>query len=190
MPTGVYPRTKEMYFGRGVKISIAKFGHIVSQETRKKISRTKMGVKLSAETRKRMSIAKKINPPRGMLGKCHSESNKKKWSRMKKGEKSHLWRGGITKNNDLIRHSLTYKLWRKKVFIRDNYTCIWCGVRSQKGVGVILNADHIKPFAYYPKLRFDVNNGRTLCVPCHKKTTTYKKRLAINNKNFYASLYS
>jgi 5-methylcytosine-specific restriction endonuclease McrA len=40
----------------------------------------------------------------------------------------------------------------------------------------VLQADHIKPFAHHPELRFDVNNGRTLCVPCHRKTDTYGGR--------------
>ena len=41
------------------------------------------------------------------------------------------------------------------------------------GKTVTLNADHIKPFAYFPELRFAIDNGRTLCVDCHKKTDTY-----------------
>ena len=58
--------------------------------------------------------------------------------------------------------------WREAVFKRDNYTCQGCGEK-----GVYLNADHIKPFAYFPELRFELSNGRTLCVPCHKKTDTF-----------------
>lgn len=67
-----------------------------------------------------------------------------------------------------IRKSKEYKLWRKAVFERDDYTCIWCGQR-----GGYLNADHIKPFALFPELRFAIDNGRTLCVDCHKKTGTW-----------------
>jgi 5-methylcytosine-specific restriction endonuclease McrA len=67
-----------------------------------------------------------------------------------------------------IRASKEYTMWRIAVFERDNYTCQHCGQ-----VGGDLNADHIKPFSTHPKLRLDINNGRTLCVPCHKKTPTF-----------------
>jgi 5-methylcytosine-specific restriction endonuclease McrA len=85
-----------------------------------------------------------------------------------RGENNHNWKGGVTPENQKIRHSLEYKLWRNAVFIRDNYTCIWCGQMGGK-----LNADHIKPFALYPELRFSIDNGRTLCVDCHKTTETF-----------------
>jgi 5-methylcytosine-specific restriction endonuclease McrA len=68
-----------------------------------------------------------------------------------------------------IRYSPQMSAWRQAVFERDDYTCQLCGIRG----GVELNADHIKPFALYPELRFDLSNGRTLCVPCHRKTDTF-----------------
>jgi 5-methylcytosine-specific restriction endonuclease McrA len=74
-----------------------------------------------------------------------------------------------------IRQSWAYKAWRTLVFERDNYTCVHCGDKNKKGRGdsLKLHADHIKPFALYPELRFEPSNGRTLCVPCHKKTGTF-----------------
>lgn len=88
------------------------------------------------------------------------------------GKKNSNWKGGITPVNAKIRASLKYKKWREKVFKRDKYTCVWC-----KQVGGELNADHIKQFAYYPKLRFKLSNGRTLCIGCHKKTDTYLRNI-------------
>lgn len=76
--------------------------------------------------------------------------------------------GGKTTADERVRRSAQYKQWRTAVFERDNYTCVSCGQH-----GGYLNADHIKTFAYHPELRFDLTNGRTLCVPCHKKTDTY-----------------
>ncbi len=67
------------------------------------------------------------------------------------------------KNNE-IRSSYQYKQWRRDVYIRDEYTCQKCGHRFIKIV-----AHHIKGFADYPDLRFDLDNGRTLCRNCHCK---------------------
>jgi len=86
----------------------------------------------------------------------------------KEKEKHWNWNGGVTPINEKIRKSKEYNLWRKAVFERDNWTCIWCGQ-----VGGKLNADHIKPFSLFPELRFAIDNGRTLCISCHRKTDTY-----------------
>lgn len=74
------------------------------------------------------------------------------------------WKGGITGENIKQRNSAQYKKWRKSVFERDGYTCRKCGVKSKN-----LQAHHIVRFCDNPKLRFDINNGLTLCKECHKK---------------------
>lgn len=84
-----------------------------------------------------------------------------------KGELHPNWKG-TTPANTLMRNSVEYKEWRSQVFQRDDYRCLDCGER-----GGDLQADHIYPFATYPRLRLDINNGQTLCVPCHRKTPTY-----------------
>jgi len=77
------------------------------------------------------------------------------------------WKGGITDNNRKVRQSVKYKNWRMSVFQRDRFSCVLCGYRSSKKRDI--RADHIKPFCKYPELRFDINNGRTLCIPCDIK---------------------
>ena len=76
--------------------------------------------------------------------------------------------GTTSSENEKARKNKQYRDWRKAVFERDDYTCQECGVR-----GGTLNADHIKQFAYHPELRYDIDNGRTLCVDCHRRTETW-----------------
>ena len=94
---------------------------------------------------------------------------------------------GKRTENKKIRQSAKYKAWRTLVFERDNYTCVMCGIKNGLGKTIYLHADHIKPFALFPELRFDINNGRTLCVPCHKKTGTYGRGAIFRNKRCIAS---
>lgn len=89
----------------------------------------------------------------------------------RRNELSANWRGGITTENYRARRTDEYRAWRKAVFERDNYTCQICG---QKGGD--LEADHIKQFAYHPELRLTLENGRTLCKECHKKTPSHSKK--------------
>ena len=71
-----------------------------------------------------------------------------------------------------------YQEWRMAVWKRDNFVCQDCKRTSNelKKIKVKICADHIKPFCNYPKLRYEVSNGRTLCIPCHKLTPTYGSR--------------
>ena len=131
----------------------------------------------SLETKTKIGLANKekvrSDEMRQHMSKVKSGQKYPNRKRYPKGELHFNWKGGRTSKNQLIRTSLEYKLWRKAVFERDNYTCVWCGARCGKGREVILNADHIKPFAYFPELRFAIDNGRTLCRECHKTTDTY-----------------
>ena len=79
------------------------------------------------------------------------------------------WTGYISSENKMIRHRTEYSDWRNAVFVRDNYTCQCCGARNKSGNGksVYLHAHHLEGFANNPDLRFDVNNGVTLCRECH-----------------------
>jgi hypothetical protein len=87
---------------------------------------------------------------------------------MPRGVDHHNWKGGITSENRKIRTSAEYRNWRKLVLKRDNYTCRECGATDKE-----LSAHHIKSFVDFPEDRFDINNGITLCLDCHKETNNY-----------------
>lgn len=157
MPPGIYKRTKK---------------HL--QEVMSHLPKSPQfwkGKRFSDEHKKKLSLNH-----RGMFGRKHSVEARKKMSLRHKGSKSYLWKGGVSPINRRIRRSFEYRLWREAVFARDGWTCVWCGQ-----VGGRLNADHIKRFSDYPELRFALDNGRTLCEPCHKTTDTfgYKRKKVI-----------
>jgi 5-methylcytosine-specific restriction endonuclease McrA len=85
------------------------------------------------------------------------------------GTKAPSYKDGRCKERLLERARLPFKRWRKAVFQKDNYTCKKCGDNQ----GGNLEAHHIKSFALHPELRYDVNNGLTLCKKCHKETDNY-----------------
>lgn len=161
MPSGYYKRKIE----NNIKMSLRLKGRKFSKEHIEKLRIASTNRICSDETRKKMSISAKLRKPT-FTGRNHSLETRKKMSGMNHPN----WKGGIYPINKSIRKTPEYKLWRKAVFERDNYTCIWCG---QKGGE--LHADHIKPFAFYPELRFAIDNGRTLCILCHKTTSTWGK---------------
>ena len=78
-------------------------------------------------------------------------------------EKHPKWRGGDIDRPQKERYSPKYIEWRNAVFMRDDYTCQFCGQKGGK-----INAHHIKHFAKYPQLRTVLSNGITLCEQCHK----------------------
>jgi len=79
-----------------------------------------------------------------------------------RGENHPNWMGGISKINLSIRATPEYIEWRNAVFKKDDYTCQVCGEKSK-----ILNAHHINNFSDYPELRFNINNGITICEKHH-----------------------
>jgi 5-methylcytosine-specific restriction endonuclease McrA len=129
----------------------------------------KKGYKHSEEWKKTMS-EKMSGVNNYNYGKHLSEEHKNKLSKSHKGqqtgEDNNMWKGGITALNDKIRKTKDHREWANNIYKRDNYTCQECGIKC-RAKNII--AHHIKPFADYPEIRFDINNGITLCRSCHKK---------------------
>lgn len=124
--------------------------------------------------------------------------SKKYWFLGLKGSDNPAWKGGISTLTNLIRNCPKYKDWRKSCFNRDHYTCQECKQVSGK-----LEVNHLKRFSeilsefltkynqfspiedketllrltetYEPF--WDLNNGQTLCVNCHKKTDSYGNKM-------------
>ena len=80
-----------------------------------------------------------------------------------------------TKYHKRLLNTARYKEFRKKMFARDEWSCIECGYK-----GSAIQLDHIKPRSIYPELAFEEDNVRTLCIPCHKLTDTYGIKILHN----------
>lgn len=160
-------------------ISEGNKGRVFSVETIEKSKLARLGKKRSLEAKKNIS--------RGHLGQkaCNkglqmSEETKKKLSEslkkspnMPRGVNHHNWNGGSSKGykQGNYNNNGDYKVWRGAIYQRDNYTCQSCGKER-----TYLTAHHIKSWVKYPELRFEVNNGITLCEPCHSLTDNYRGR--------------
>lgn len=117
-------------------------------------------------------LHKKNGVGKWMLGRKMLEEIKKKMST------SHLrrWRG-IPRLGKRYKHqnnNRNYKNWREKVFERDGYMCQGC-----KQFGGYLQAHHIKGWTEYPELRYEINNGQTLCGNCHNFTKKSNMEMAL-----------
>lgn len=167
MGKGIYPHKPHQGFQKG-ELNPSK-----SLARRKEISLRHRGEKLSEEHKNKIRYASK------MLGLLPPACPKGyKWPR----ELVEKRRQTLLKHYDNIGRKYREKhggaqcaTWRKAIFERDDYTCKECGIQ-----GGYLEAHHIKSWARHPNLRFDMDNGVTLCKACHKLTSNY------GNKKIYA----
>lgn len=177
MPTGIYIRTKEC--------NESHKGHMVSLETRRKMRQAKLGkksnhkgVKASNETliKLRESHLGQKAWNKGTKGLSMGWPKGKKRPEMT-GKNNWRW---ISDRTKLIkkqeRNDMAYKEWRKNVWIRDNWKC---KINNENCNGR-LESHHILNWINYPELRYEVNNGITLCQAHHPKKRAEEKRLILN----------
>jgi hypothetical protein len=157
------------------RLSEANKGRTVWNKGLKGLPGRNKGRRFSVSWRRKLSIAR--------LGKTPWNKGLKGFS---SGNKHWNWKGGITGIVFQIRHCFEYRQWRSDIFTRDNFTCVLCLKRGGE-----LNADH------YPKTfssiiheykitslseavgcdeLWNINNGRTLCVECHRQVTRRDKK--------------
>jgi len=145
---------KNPMFGR-TGLKSPRYGKQVKKEVRLKISKSLMGHK---------------QPP------C-SEETRKKISKAKTGKKTgrHSWnwiedRSKI-KTSDDRRDDANAIQWRKEVYKRDNWKC---KINNKDCKGKI-EAHHICSWKEFPELRYDINNGITLCHHHHPRGKKQKE---------------
>lgn len=112
------------------------------------------------------------------------------------GEKNPSWKGGITTFIIKVKRLTEHKQWQKRVLKRDNVTCRACG---QKGgnktphhliaFSYLLAQFNIKTIKQAKSCDFlwQIENGITLCSPCHEKTPNYswKARVTPTDNTVY-----
>ena len=116
-----------------------------SEATRAKLSARAKGRVISEETKAKILQTKLRN------------------GTLPKGEKHYKWKGGRPWQRF---KEPRYIAWREAVLERDDYVCQSCRRQCRKHERG-LAAHHVKPYAAYPSLRYDVANGLTLCRSCH-----------------------
>jgi 5-methylcytosine-specific restriction endonuclease McrA len=101
-----------------------------------------------------------------------------------RGPNHYRWTG-LTPLTKSVRVLPEYIRWRTAVFQRDGRICQECGAKG--GHSTPNNADHIIPLskilhdhsikttddAVACAAMWDISNGRTLCIDCHKKTDSW-----------------
>lgn len=135
-----------------------------------KIKPWNLGKKIDRNTHPDMGHNTKHAPESIVKMKLARKGKSAHWN---KGEKSPMWKGGVTPENKRLRGTTEFYSWREAVFTRDNWTCQKTKVRGGK-----LHPHHVLNFSQYPELRYDVNNGITVSEKAHRE---FHKKYGKNN---------
>lgn len=92
------------------------------------------------------------------------------------GDKNPAWKGGLAFRKPAEKKHICSKYmgWMKAVKNRDEWKCRIANVDCNGR----LEAHHILNWRDYPELRYEINNGITLCQAHHPRKRAEEKRLA------------
>lgn len=108
-------------------------------------------------------------------------------SESNRGEKNKSWQGGKTSLGNRIRACFKNRIWKTEVQKRDNYTCLECGKKYNGrrmldthhiiSVEELILKHNIKSVDDALKIKefWDINNGMTLCIKCHRQIESQHK---------------
>jgi hypothetical protein len=172
MPSGIYKRIKPYHYptlGKHWKLS---------EKTKEKMSLASKGKTKSVEHRKRMSLA--------WTGTKQTKETIEKRVAQLRGENHWRWIKDRTKLKKSERKDLDvqYIYWVKEVKNRDKWTC---RIADDNCKGR-LEAHHILDYKHYPELRYDINNGITLCHAHHPRGREREAKLSPYFKELVAKM--
>lgn len=124
------------------------------------------GRTLSLEHKKKISISLKKTDCYTRFTVGVVPWNKGKRHTKISGENHYNWkedRAQLAKNQE--RNNMAYKEWRKEVKARDGWKC----KMSTNECSGKLEVHHILGWSLHPELRYQINNGITLCHAHHPK---------------------
>jgi len=127
----------------------------------------RLGYKTSKETKRKMSIIRTGFIVSKETGDKISKANKGSIRMSTRGKKHYRWIEDRTKlkKSDRIKSDSASFYWARDVKTRDNWTC---KINDEDCEGR-LEAHHILTWAKFPKLRYNIDNGITLCHHHHPR---------------------
>lgn len=144
-------------------------GYRHSEETKRKISEARRGYKVPDDIKKK--ISKSLIGNKYAAGRVHTEKEKQHLSEMLRGNKCHLWKGGISFepycpkfNNGL----------RRRIRAFFDYKCLLCDKTTEENKRA-LSCHHVE---YNKAACCDGKpvHFAALCTSCHVKTNENRER--------------
>lgn len=95
------------------------------------------------------------------------------------------WKGFTSDWGKKIGKTPEWKQWRISVFRRDKFICVLCNKKGCK----LLDPHHILRKKEHPNLIYDIDNGVTLCRPCHLAVTRKEDQFVHKFQSYVTALY-